>query len=76
MTIGEALDLTFAQFNAYLTNIAPLIEREAAISMPWDAMVDKKHRPRTVPDFFKVEYAANEMSEEELIRFALTGQVH
>ncbi|MFA5054294.1 MAG: hypothetical protein WC565_09560 [Parcubacteria group bacterium] len=75
MTIDEVLDLTFAQFHAYLENIGPLIEREAAISMPWDAMVDKKHRPKTVPDFFKVSVLARDMTEEELLRFTKTGQV-
>lgn len=75
MSIDEVLELTFAQFHAYLENIAPLIEREAAISMPWDAMVDKKQRPKTVPDFFKVSVLASELSEKELLRFTQTGQV-
>jgi hypothetical protein len=75
MSIDEVLDLTFAQFHAYLENIGPLIEREAAISMPWDAMADKKHRPKTVPDFFKISTVASDLSEEELLRFTKTGRV-
>ena len=75
MSIDEVLGLTFAQFNAYLTNISPLIEREAAISMPWDAMVDKKHRPKTVPDFFKIEHDVREMNEKQIQRWLNTGKI-
>jgi len=75
MPIDEVLSLTFAEFNAYISNIAPLISHAAAVSMPWDAMVEKKHRPRNVPDFFKVETVASSLSPEELIRFTKTGQV-
>jgi hypothetical protein len=69
----EIFSLTWAQLMGYLNALPQLISRDAAIAMPWDAMVDKKSRPKDVPEFFQTQKPLSEMTELE--RRLITGNL-
>lgn len=63
------MDLSWAQLTGYLDSSSQLVSREAAIAMPWDAMVEAKSRPDKRPEFFITELPKKQMSDADYMLF-------